>query len=33
MINVTEKPDGKRSLTRRNHRWEDKITMDIKEIM
>jgi hypothetical protein len=29
---LVEKPEGKRPLGRHRHRWEDNITMDLKEI-
>jgi hypothetical protein len=29
---MTVKPEGKRSLRRPRHRWEDNIEMDLKEI-
>jgi hypothetical protein len=29
---LVEKPEGKRTLGRRRHRWEDNIKMDLREI-
>jgi hypothetical protein len=30
--NLVRKPEGKRSLRRTGHRWEDNIKMDVREI-
>jgi hypothetical protein len=32
MVVETRKPEGKRTLDRRRHRWEDNIRMDHREI-